>query len=183
MSALEVLYHNVKIVDTDVAGTKILNTKQKYCDDDITINFSGGGSGIFKTWDLINASDSGTGYRTVVNDDSWLLSHRTDPNLFIAVISNGNIDLSFPISGSRMIFALGANFNLWLSSRTGSRPQYAASRSSSTGQTFAPTSNLFTPSTTAGHLYITTEGALQIYQTNSFLFNSTYSFKVIAILI
>lgn len=113
MADITIKYKNNTIAELNESGTKTLNTNGKYCEGDITIQYSKteqSSTSIFKRWDVTVTNGlpaSGTTI-TLVQGDEWLKENRENPNLCISVIPK------FTIQGDGNIQGVYLNTNMAL---------------------------------------------------------------------
>lgn len=181
MAELTIRYHDQDIINASTNIITSLLTSGKYLDDDIDVILDNN----VRVWAMRNSADTVSGYKTIVPANNWLMSHRADSNLLIIVISSGDIS-GIPSTGSRLIMAMGANYNIYYShSGASSAPRHQVNYSiaQDASPSVATPNNLLTDgtSTIRGAMYITPNGELQYLQYSTALINQ-YNYKVIAIL-
>ena len=87
MSDITIQYKGSTIAEMSAAGTKTLNTSGKYCEDNITVSYTGGGGAAsevnYKEYDLTISKASGWVLLTTLDDD--VLAHINDASLRVSL--------------------------------------------------------------------------------------------------
>ena len=104
MADISIKYKNTTIAELNESGTKTLNTKGTYCEDNIIIQYDKTGqtpTSNFKRWDItITSGVPASGYSlNLILNDEWLKENRSNPNLCILITPQSTIQGSGHIQG------------------------------------------------------------------------------------
>lgn len=101
MADVEVTYENTLIKSLSATGQAVLHTAGKYCDDDITIDYTspgGGGSGIILDCLSVTEEVITIGANTVTNTaefDTYIKSLMTTPSALYGFSQNAPVPLTY----------------------------------------------------------------------------------------
>lgn len=90
MADVEVKFDGATIGSLTAAGSMTLQTGGKYCDDNITINYTpSGGIVKSKTWYVTVPTTLNSGTTTLVQNDADVAAHYTDSKATLVLVTNG----------------------------------------------------------------------------------------------
>lgn len=98
MADVTISYKGAEIASLSASGTKVLQTRGKYCEDDITVSYTAPGGGStdpnYKRWLYNNAAKIDTTQNVTLLTDLWLAEHYNDADLEVAVICRSAPDIT-----------------------------------------------------------------------------------------
>lgn len=101
--SVTIKYKGNQIASMDESGTKTLKTSGKYCEGDFAVDYvADGGGGVVsavngKIFEVTLASNSPTGWQTLISGDSDILAHKDDSSLiaFLQYMSGGKSGVGY----------------------------------------------------------------------------------------